>query len=212
MNRTTQDQEILSKLKQQAFVPVIRVKSIKLARKAIEWLATDGVSVVELTLTIPGLMDELKNICADPALTVGVGTVRDFATAKEAVRAGGRFIVTPFPVEGFEKADFPFFMGALTPGEVNWTLAQKPTGVKIFPASLGGPSHIKAMKAIFPGTLFFPTGGIHQDNFTEYLKAGASVVGMGDRLLNDELLESGNRQDLTARINKIRSALSSPNS
>ena len=118
--------------------------------------------------------------------------------AEACLEAGARFIVAPWvdatlaaPVQ---EAGACLMLGALTPTEVRAALQAGADVVKIFPAgSVGGPAHIKALRAVFPDVAFCPTGGVDARNAPDYLAAGAAFVGIGGKLVDEALVAAGDR-------------------
>jgi 2-dehydro-3-deoxyphosphogluconate aldolase/(4S)-4-hydroxy-2-oxoglutarate aldolase len=95
-------------------------------------------------------------------------------------------------------------LGAMTPTEVRAALAAGADAVKIFPASsAGGPAHIKALRAVFPDVAFCPTGGVDARNTPDYLAAGAAFVGIGGKLVDEKLLEAGDRAAIEAAARDV---------
>jgi len=179
-------------------VPVVRTPTAELALRAVEWLKGAGIVTFEITLTIPGALEVIRELAADPALHVGAGTVLDASEARTAMKAGARYVVSPAvcadivaPCRGSE---VPCVLGAATPTEVVAAVRAGADAVKIFPvSSLGGIAHVRALKAVFPEVAMAPTGGIALDEIAGYLGAGAAFVGVGGRLVDVAALERGAR-------------------
>lgn len=195
--------EILDRLRAARIVPVIRVSRPEHARLAVAWLREVGLSVFEITLTIPEAPALIRELAADPALTIGAGTVPDRAAAEACLDAGARFLVAPWVDPGLAQAARPrgaaVLLGAMTPTEVRAALAAGADAVKIFPASsAGGPAHIKALRAVFPDVAFCPTGGVEARNTPDYLAAGAAFVGIGGRLVDEAAIIRGDRAAIAA--------------
>jgi 2-dehydro-3-deoxyphosphogluconate aldolase/(4S)-4-hydroxy-2-oxoglutarate aldolase len=180
-------------------VPVVRTTRPELAERAVAWLREAGVTVFEITMTVPDAPALIRRLAAEPGLLVGAGTVPDRAAAEACLDAGAKFLVAPW-VDG-AVADAArargacTLLGAMTPTEVRAALAAGADAVKIFPASsAGGPAHIKALRAVFPDVAFCPTGGVDPRNVSDYLAAGAAFVGIGGRLVDEGLLARGERE------------------
>ncbi|WP_439548591.1 bifunctional 4-hydroxy-2-oxoglutarate aldolase/2-dehydro-3-deoxy-phosphogluconate aldolase [Falsiroseomonas sp.] len=210
-------QSLIPRLRQARVIPVVRTSSAALAARAVEWLRASGLTVFEITMTVPDAPALIRDLASDPALLVGAGTVPDRAAAEACLAAGARFLVCPWvdPVvaqaahnhvvaEAAHGAGAIAMLGAMTPTEVRAAIAGGADVVKIFPASsAGGPAHVKALRAVFPDTVFCPTGGVDSRNAPDYLAAGAAFVGIGGRLVDEGLLARGDRAGIEAAARDV---------
>lgn len=157
-----------------------------------------GIPIVELTMTVPGAIDVIRELTrsTDGSVLIGAGTVLDAKTAAQCLKAGAQFLVSP----GFDRATVRFakreamliMAGALSPTEVIAAWKADADFVKIFPcANVGGPSYIRALKAALPQISMVPTGGVNLATAADYLKAGACALGVGGELV------SGNSRTIT---------------
>ncbi|MGG5820846.1 bifunctional 4-hydroxy-2-oxoglutarate aldolase/2-dehydro-3-deoxy-phosphogluconate aldolase [Falsiroseomonas sp. HW251] len=190
--------ELIPRLQAARVVPVVRTTRAELAERAVEWLRGVGISVFEITMTVPDAPGLIRRLAADPSLLVGAGTVPDRAAAEACLDAGARFLVAPWVdaavADAAHARGAAAMLGAMTPTEVRAALAAGADVVKVFPASsAGGPAHIKALRSVFPGVAFCPTGGVDARNAPDYLAAGAAFVGIGGRLVDEGLLARGDR-------------------
>ncbi|WP_159994927.1 bifunctional 4-hydroxy-2-oxoglutarate aldolase/2-dehydro-3-deoxy-phosphogluconate aldolase [Roseomonas sp. 18066] len=184
-------------------VPVVRTSTAARAATAIEWLRDAGITIFEITLTIPDALSVIRDVASDPKLLVGAGTVPNAAAAEECISAGSRFIVSPWVDPALaapcRASGACLMMGALTPTEVRAARAAGADVVKIFPASsAGGPGHIKSLRAVFPDVFFCPTGGVDARNAGEYIAAGAAFVGIGGKLVDEKAIAAGDREAVQA--------------
>lgn len=184
-------------------VPVVRTSSAAHAATAAQWLREAGITIFEITLTIPDALSVIRELAAEPGLLVGAGTVPDAAAAEACIQAGARFLVSPWVDPSLaapaRAAGACLMMGALTPTEVRAARTAGADVVKIFPASsVGGPAHIKALRSVFPGVDFCPTGGVDARNAGEYIAAGAAFVGIGGKLVDEKAIAAGNREAVQA--------------
>jgi 2-dehydro-3-deoxyphosphogluconate aldolase / (4S)-4-hydroxy-2-oxoglutarate aldolase len=193
-------------------VPVIRTRAEATARRAVDVLARAGFSIFELTMTTPGAISIVADLAGDPDRLVGAGTVMTAAEAEDCIDAGARFIVSPAVRR--EVADVcrarkvEVFLGAATPTEVATAHELGAAAVKLFPAAqLGGPGFVRAVKSVFPGIAFMPTGGIGIGDIAAYLDAGAACVGMGGRLVDERALAAGDDAAILAAARDIRAVL-----
>jgi 2-dehydro-3-deoxyphosphogluconate aldolase/(4S)-4-hydroxy-2-oxoglutarate aldolase len=166
-------------------LPVLRVGSAAEAVRSVGLLADAGLEVMELTATTPDWTTALSQLRSEhPHLVIGLGTVRDTATARSAVDGGVDFVVTPHPapqVRDTVAGRVPVIEGGWTPGEV---AAAADAGLaKLFPAHVGGPAYLRSLLAVLPGAAVVPTGGIGLDDVPEWLDAGAVAVGVGSALV-----------------------------
>jgi len=172
-------------------IPVLRAHSSAQARAVVRALIAGGINVVEVTMTVPGAVDllrELKREYADDLL-LGSGTVTTTEQAEATIDAGAEFVVSPsFHPEVVAvthdcgKVSIP---GALTPTEVITAWRAGADYVKIFPCSaMGGASYLKALLAPFPELKLIPTGGVTLQNADSFLRAGARALGVGSDLVN----------------------------
>ncbi|MGH7040548.1 MAG: bifunctional 4-hydroxy-2-oxoglutarate aldolase/2-dehydro-3-deoxy-phosphogluconate aldolase [Acetobacteraceae bacterium] len=199
---------LLDRLRAARVVPVVRTPTAALAATAVGWLREAGLRVFEITLTIPDAVGLIRELAADPDLLVGAGTVPDRAAAEACLAAGARFIVSPWLDASLAApcaaAGAAFLPGAATPTEVRAALASGADAVKIFPASsLGGPAHIAALRSVFPGVAFCPTGGIGVADVAAYLAQGAAFVGMGGALVDAKRIAAGDRGAILAAARAV---------
>lgn len=200
--------DILARLRAARVVPVVRTRSAAHAATVVRWLRDAGLSIFEITMTIPDAPALIRELAAEPGLLVGAGTVPDAAAAEACLAAGARFLVAPWVDPALaapcRAAGAALMLGALTPTEVRAALAAGADVVKIFPASsAGGPGHIKALASVFPGVAFCPTGGVAPDNVAAYLAAGAAFVGMGGALVDEARVAAGDRAAIEAAARAI---------
>jgi 2-dehydro-3-deoxyphosphogluconate aldolase/(4S)-4-hydroxy-2-oxoglutarate aldolase len=185
----------------QRVVPVLRLASAGLTERAIEWLHAAGFGIVEITMTTP---DAVRLIGKHRA---GAGTVLDLDTARRCLDAGAPFLVSPCLVPGMARlahdAGRLALIGGFTPGEILAAHSEGADIVKVFPASSGGPSHLKAMRAVFPDIALCPTGGVSLSNYRDYLAAGAVFVGVGNDIVDEKALAAGERAAVVAHARKF---------
>ncbi|HEX7007343.1 MAG TPA: bifunctional 4-hydroxy-2-oxoglutarate aldolase/2-dehydro-3-deoxy-phosphogluconate aldolase [Alphaproteobacteria bacterium] len=198
---------VLSRLMDEFVIPVVRASERRLARTAIDWLAEEGFRTFEITMTVPEAI-ELIEETTGRGLLVGAGTVLDAATAERCIAAGARYVVSPANLPAVAAAcrgaGVVSMLGALTPTEVMAALAAGADAVKVFPASsMGGPSHIKALRAVFPNVLLVPTGGIDAEDIPAYRAAGAALVGLGGKLVDETALLANDRASIAAAARRV---------
>ena len=189
----------------QRVVPVLRLASAELTERAVEGLAQAGFGVFEITMTTPGGVDLIKTL--SPKMLVGAGTVLDLGTAQRCLDAGAKFLVSPCLVPGMAKlahaAGCAALIGGFTPGEILAAQREGADIVKVFPASSGGPEHLRAVHAVFPEILLCPTGGVSLQNMQAYFDAGAALVGVGNNIVDQDALAKGDRAKVAAHARRF---------
>jgi 2-dehydro-3-deoxyphosphogluconate aldolase/(4S)-4-hydroxy-2-oxoglutarate aldolase len=191
--------EVTAALGAARLLPVVRVGSADEALRIADRLADAGLTVVELTATIPGWAGTVAALRERaPHLTVGAGTVTSADDARAAVDAGAQFLVSPYPAPAVRPvaagATIPFVEGGFTPGEIADAATRGPA--KLFPAHVGGPAYLRSLLAVLSSARIVPTGGIRLPEVAEWLEAGAFAVGVGS-----DLTAEG---DIRDRIEQVR--------
>jgi 2-dehydro-3-deoxyphosphogluconate aldolase / (4S)-4-hydroxy-2-oxoglutarate aldolase len=206
---------LLARLRTARVVPVVRTLETRHAATAVRWLREAGLTIFEITMTVPDAAALIRELAAEPGLLVGAGTVPDQATAQACLAAGARFIVASWIDDSLaapcREADAVLMLGAVTPTEVRTALAAGAGVVKVFPASsVGGPAHIRALASVLPSVPFCPTGGVDPGNFASYLAAGAAFVGMGGALVDENRVAAGDRAAIIASAAQVRATFGAP--
>lgn len=194
MDRT----QLIAELHASRLVAVVRSKSaedaLALARAAME----GGIQFVEITFSVPGVLDVIKELAGRKGVHVGAGTVLAAQQAERAMDAGAEFVVSPsleLNLIGLcHTANIACFPGAATPTEI--IAAQRAHGdlVKVFPADLaGGPYFIRQMQGPFPEVRFMVSGGVSVKNVAEYVAAGVTGICLGSSYLDNLLAEKGKK-------------------
>jgi 2-dehydro-3-deoxyphosphogluconate aldolase / (4S)-4-hydroxy-2-oxoglutarate aldolase len=199
MSETTQ--EIIERV---GLIPVLRAKSVAQGRAVVDAMVTGGVTVVEVTMTVPGAIDLLKELqkAYGSKLLLGSGTVTTADQAQATIDAGAEFVISPSlhpeviaKTKANKKISCP---GALTPTEVITAWNAGADYVKIFPCSaVGGASYLKSLLAPFPYLKLIPTGGVTLDTAASFIKAGARALGVGSDLVNLAAVDAGNAESIT---------------
>ncbi|HUK24877.1 MAG TPA: bifunctional 4-hydroxy-2-oxoglutarate aldolase/2-dehydro-3-deoxy-phosphogluconate aldolase [Terriglobales bacterium] len=185
-------------------VPVIRASSSAQALQAAEAVCAGGITVVEITMTVPGAIETIAYLAKAVGKDVlaGAGTVLDAETAQRCLDAGAEFIVSPgFDLPTVQLANRLgklMMAGALTPTEVISAWRAGSDLVKIFPCSaVGGAKYIKALKGPLPQIPMVPTGGVNLSTAAEFLQAGAEALGVGGELISAAALNAGDIASIT---------------
>jgi len=206
MNRA----EVVQTIRDVGIIPVVRAQSAEEAMKAIDAIREGGVSLLEITMTVPGavgVIEEVSQRYGADAL-VGAGTVLDGETARACILAGAQFVVSPSldleTIAVCRRYGVAVMPGALTPTEVVQAWSAGADFVKVFPAgAMGGASYIKALKAPLPQIELVPTGGVSLKTAADFIKAGASALGVGADLVDLKAIREGQQQVITERAREF---------
>lgn len=194
---------IIAALSDPGLIPVIRLDSGEKLPELLKALHRGGIRAAELTMTIPGAVELLRESRKEwgDAMLLGMGTVTGRDAARAALDAGAHFLISPFPVpealEEAKAAGIPMVMGAFSPGEVFAADRAGADFVKVFPLNVLGIGYLKDLKGPLPHVKFFPTGGITLENVPEVLKY-ACGCGVGGALVRQDLIRDGRWDELTA--------------
>jgi len=182
-------EEVRIRIVKTGIVPVIRASSPEEASFAAEAVARGGISIAEVTITVPQAVHVISGLRRDlPHLLVGAGTVLDAEMARRCLQAGASFLVSPGLdleiVKLAAKENVVVMAGALTPTEVLTAWKAGADFIKVFPcAQLGGPGYIRALKGPFPQVQLVPTGGVKLETAGDYIRSGAAALGVGGELI-----------------------------
>lgn len=209
MNRKKITEEIINR----KAVAVLRVQDPNKLKKIIEAIADGGLTVAEITMTVPNAIDLIKKMSEelDDKIIIGVGSVLNSATAEQAIKAGAKYVVSPvFKKEILETAhsfDVPAMPGCFTPTEIQNAFEAGADIIKVFPADVLGMPFFKGILAPMPHLKLMPTGGVTLTNAGDWIKAGACAVGVGSALLNKEAIQNENYSVLTENAKLIMKSL-----
>ncbi len=187
----------LTRILEGGLVAVVRSESAEPLIQVVEALAEGGVTAAEITFTVPGAVDvikEARRVLGD-RIVLGAGTVLDPETARAALLAGAEYLVAPTVnldvIRLCRRYDKVVMPGAFTPTEVLSAWEAGADVVKIFPADVGGPAYLKALHGPLPQVRLMPTGGVNLDTAEAFLKAGACCLGVGSQLVDPKLIRAG---------------------
>jgi 2-dehydro-3-deoxyphosphogluconate aldolase/(4S)-4-hydroxy-2-oxoglutarate aldolase len=185
----TPDQFLLG-LTESRLVAIVRGTDGPAAARAALAVMEEGFRYVEVALTTPDALAAIRQIrdAAPEGCLVGAGTVLTTQDVHDVAAAGGQFIVTPALAESIDAGaslGIPVLAGALTPSEAYGAMTRGATAVKLFPASVGGPSYLKALRDPFPQIPFIAVGGVGLTEAPAFWAAGAIAVGPGGPLIGD---------------------------
>lgn len=204
-------QQVIKKIGEIGMVPVIRASSGKQALDAVQAIEEGGIPIVEITLTVPGAIEVIRDVvarCGDRIL-IGAGTVCTREQAVACCDAGAHFLVSPglspAVLDTAKAAGLLAIPGALTPTEIMAAAEAGARVIKVFPCgSVGGPKYIKALRGPFPDLAFIPTGGVNAANAAEFFAAGAFAVGMGGDLIDAAALREGRKEVVVEAVRAIK--------
>lgn len=202
--------EVLKTIREIGIIPVVRAQSADEAMTAIDAIREGGISILEITMTVPGAIGVIEQVCSryGSDAVVGAGTVLDGETARACILAGARFVVSPSlnleTIEVCRRYGVPVMPGALTPTEVVHAWTAGADFVKVFPAgAVGGASYIKSLKAPLPQIELVPTGGVSLKTAADFIKAGASALGVGADLVDVKAIREGQASVITERAREF---------
>lgn len=208
--------QLLEKIKQQRMLPLFYHDDAETCVGTAKALYAAGIRIIEFTNRGAAALENFKQLVAfrdsqAPDLLLATGTI---GTSKEVgafAKAGADFLISPFYDEwvmGEAKTqNIPWIPGCATPTEIHTAVCSGCSLIKLFPGNLLGPLFVAAVKELFPGAAFMPTGGVEatKENLQGWFNAGVVAVGMGSRLITKKMLEE---KDYTAIQNNTREALS----
>jgi 2-dehydro-3-deoxyphosphogluconate aldolase/(4S)-4-hydroxy-2-oxoglutarate aldolase len=190
-------------------IAIMRTHSSEQLLHAADAIREGGVRAIEVTMTTPGALSVIEKAVGRYGADVlfGAGTVLDAESARAAILAGAQFIVAPTLnldlITLCRRYRVPAVPGAYTPTEALAAWEHGASLVKIFPADVGGPAYLKAIRAPLPQLELVPVGGVTIDNTAEFVRAGAAAVGVGSALISQRLLDDQAFSTLTERARRL---------
>jgi len=201
-------QDVLRRCREVGLVPVLRAESEDQAVALAAAVAAGGVTVMEVTMTVPGAIRVMRKLAEQrPDILIGAGTVLDPETARICILEGAQFVVSPAlnlrTIEMCHRYGIAVLPGALTPTEIATAWEAGADVAKVFPASaLGGAKYLKSIKAPLPQVEMIPTGGVSQATAQEFLEAGAFALGVGADLVDPKAIAQGTPETITENAKK----------
>lgn len=206
-------EQVLDSMQKAGIIAVVVIEEPDKAVKVGRAFLDAGLDIVEVAMRTERAIQAIRVLKKElPELVLGAGTILSLSAAKEAIGAGARFIVSPHLDEEIVTYcidnDIACVPGVFTPSEIqraikaatknklHKTIKELPLVIKIFPASTGGPQHIRALRAVFPDVRFVPLGGVGPDNLADYCRAGAWAVG-GTWICRRELIDKNDFAKIT---------------
>ncbi|HXW92679.1 MAG TPA: bifunctional 4-hydroxy-2-oxoglutarate aldolase/2-dehydro-3-deoxy-phosphogluconate aldolase [Terriglobales bacterium] len=209
-------EDVTARIGEVGIVPVVRAASVTDAIRAVEGIASGGIPIVEITMTVPDAISVIHQVASffRGGLLVGAGTITTAEQAKLSIDAGAQFIVSPglslSVLSAAQACGVLAIPGALTPTELMHAQENGAKLVKIFPCqNVGGPKYLRALKAPFPRAALIPTGGVNASNAAEFIAAGAFALGVGGELVNRAALRDGNLAQIAEAARELVGAVQS---
>jgi 2-dehydro-3-deoxyphosphogluconate aldolase/(4S)-4-hydroxy-2-oxoglutarate aldolase len=204
--------DLVRRLADPGVIAILRTDHAAGLLDAIHALVSAGIHAVEVTMTTPGalkLINETRASLGD-RIVMGVGSVLDSETARQAMLEGAQFVVTPVVrpsvIEICNRYSVPVASGAMTPTEALTAHELGSDFVKIFPSENLGPDYIKSLLAPLPMLQLIPTGGVTPQNLPDYFEAGCAAVGAGSTLLTRDIFKAADWNQLSARATEFVAA------
>ncbi len=205
--------EKLELIRSTGVIAIMRAQSSDQLIAAADAIMAGGVRVIEVTMTTPGALRVIEQATAryGDSVLFGAGSVLDVETARAAILAGAGFIVAPTlkvaVIELCNRYSVPAMPGVFTPTEALAAWEAGAAMVKLFPASVGGPDLIRAIKAPLPQLEIVPVGGVDLTTAVDFIRAGSAALGVGSSLVSQKLLDSGDMGELTRRAEAFIAAV-----
>ena len=197
--------EKLDLIRDTGVIAIMRAQSSAQLIDAADAIKAGGVRVIEVTMTTPGalkVIEEAKGRYGEEVL-FGAGSVLDAETARAAILSGAGFIIAPTlnlkTIALCNRYGIPVTPGCYTPTEMLSAYEAGADMVKLFPASVGGPSLVKAILAPLPQLNIIPVGGVNLNTAADFIRSGAAALGVGSDLINPQILDKGDMDELTRR-------------
>ena len=195
----------LNLIRETGVIAIMRAASSEQLIAAADAIKAGGVRAIEVTMTTPGALNVIEQAAdkyGDEVL-FGAGSVLDAETARAAILAGAGFVVAPTLDLGTialcSRYGIPVVPGCYTPTAMLAAWQAGADMVKLFPASVGGPALVKAIRAPLPQLEIVPVGGVNLDTAADFIRSGSAALGVGSSLVNQKLLDAGDMAELTRR-------------
>jgi 2-dehydro-3-deoxyphosphogluconate aldolase/(4S)-4-hydroxy-2-oxoglutarate aldolase len=200
-------------IEQTGLIAIVRLDSSAELIDAARAIAAGGVSIIEFTLTTPGALQTIEESSRELGgqVLIGAGTVLDAETARAAILAGAEFVVAPTVnpevIQMCRRYGKVVIPGAYTPTEILHAWELGADFVKVFPAEVGGPAYIKAVRAPLPQVKMIAVGGISLETAGAFIRAGAVALGVGSNLVNKKTVAERRFDQLTATAKALSQAV-----
>jgi 2-dehydro-3-deoxyphosphogluconate aldolase / (4S)-4-hydroxy-2-oxoglutarate aldolase len=200
---------IARQIEQTGIVAVIRLRDPGKLRAVVDALTEGGVRVLEVTMTVPGAVDLIRELARSlpEGFLLGAGTVTDAATAHAVIDAGAAFVVGPVfrpdVIAACHGHDVPAIPGCFSPTEILDAHEKGADIIKVFPATMLGPQFVRDVRAPLPQVKLMPTGGVTLENAGDWIRAGAVAIGIGSALVDARAIERGQFDVIAANARRV---------
>ncbi|MGB5933071.1 MAG: bifunctional 4-hydroxy-2-oxoglutarate aldolase/2-dehydro-3-deoxy-phosphogluconate aldolase [Anaerolineae bacterium] len=200
-------------IEESGIIAIVRFDRPEQLIQVAQAIRAGGVGIIEFTMTTPNALDIIEESGREfgDEVLLGAGTVLDAETARAAILAGAEFIVSPTldpeVIEVCRRYSKVVIPGAFTPTEILTAWQRGADFVKVFPASLGGPGYLKAIRGPLPQVKLIPVGGVSLENTADFIKAGAVAVAVGGNLVKKRAIAEGNFPELTETARQFVAAV-----
>lgn len=202
--------DVIRRIGEVGIIPVVRAASVDDAIRAVDAICAGGISIIEITMTVPNATNVIRQVAREygDKVVLGAGTVTTPEQANLCLAVGAAFLVSPglsLSVISVAQASGKLAIpGALTPTELMTAQDAGASLIKIFPCgNVGGAKYLKALKGPFPNANLIPTGGVSVENAAEFIAAGAFALGVGGELVSAVALREGNLQKITEAAREL---------
>lgn len=211
---------ILSLIPQKGILPLYFYKDTTVSIEVLKALYSAGIRAVEYTNRGEAALQnfkEMRKVCDSElkGMYLGIGTIKNGEMAQTFIDAGTDYIICPGLIESVatvaDKNKMLWVPGCMTPTEIIRAETLGARMIKLFPGNILGPGFMSAIKELFPGLSFMPTGGVEldKDNISAWFKAGVCAVGMGSKLITKQLLEAKDYAQITKDTEKVLAIIQS---
>ena len=209
MASTHQRRAVAQAIEACGVVGIIRLKDPAKLPGVVQALAEGGVRTLEITMTVPGAVELIRQTAASlpSGFLLGAGTVLDVQTTHRVIDAGATFIVSPVfrpeLIAAAHEHDVPILPGCFSPTEILAAWDAGADMIKVFPATALGPGYLRDIHGPLPQVKLVPTGGVTIENAGDWIRAGAAAVGAGSALLDSAAVAAGDYQRLSENAQRI---------
>jgi 2-dehydro-3-deoxyphosphogluconate aldolase / (4S)-4-hydroxy-2-oxoglutarate aldolase len=199
--------KIIDNIVSQGILPLFYNESADITLQITRTLYQAGIRVIEYTNRGAAALENfkvLKKAQQDEMhdLVLGIGTIKTVQHAEDFIAAGADFIIAPIVNPDVARVahqhNLLWCPGCMTPTEIHLAQENKAALIKLFPANILGPGFVSAIKELFPGQLFMPTGGVELtlENISGWFRSGVCAVGMGSKLITKDIMSAGSYNKL----------------
>jgi len=218
--KMSKKEEVLKVIPEQGILPLYFNKDAQVSIDLLKALYSAGIRAVEYTNRGEAALENFKKMrevidAEMPGMYLGVGTIKDAASAQAFIDAGADYIISPGLVDDVaevsDKNGMLWVPGCMTPTEIIKAEKMGAKFVKLFPGNILGPSFLSGIKELFPNLLFMPTGGVDlgRDNIQGWFKAGVCAVGMGSKLVTKDIMENKKYDELVTLTKEVMETIKS---